>query len=79
MGAEGQLLVPEEGIRRRRRRLDSEPREERKVEHVQTEGRARTFDYEPKEGHVRSSMNRRKKERHKAHSDFTQVRGPRER
>ncbi len=77
MGAEGQLLVPEEGIRTRRRRLDWD-----------TEGRTPRLKYEPKEGTyvnrrkregAHLATNRRKKQRHKTHSDFTQVRGPRER
>ena len=69
MGAEGRLLVPEEGIRTKAQKVG-----------LRTEGKVRTFDYEPKERHNNELKEEREAQaRQKAHSGFTQVRGPRER
>ena len=108
-------MVPEEGIRTRRRRLNCDTEGHRGMKDTEatkdtegrrtprdgghrgyeghrgtedTEGTTPRLKYEPKEGTYANrrkregahlAANRRKKQRHKTHSDFTQVRGPRER
>ena len=75
-------MVPEEGIRTRRRRLDWDtegrtPRE--RLRGLNIKPKEDTYVNRWKREGAHLATNRRKKQRHKTHSDFTQVRGPRER